>query len=139
MRSTAKRLDSIEESLTPKQAVILWMEQAHQHTSMYEYVKSLEGGPETAYPMYMLPNQVEKAVQDARHGLWYDTPPFKSLNELNQWLQERCQALWQENAHPQLKARSLAQCLEDERAQLMPVPAALMALSSTVSGYHPPA
>ena len=41
--------------------------------------------------------QVEKAVQDARHGLWYDTPPFKTLNELNQWLQERCQALWQES------------------------------------------
>ena len=37
--------------------------------------------------------QVEKAVQDARHGLWYDTPPFKTLNELNQCLQERCQAL----------------------------------------------
>jgi transposase len=35
--------------------------------------------------------QVEKAVQDARHGLWYDTPPFKSLHELNVWLQERCQ------------------------------------------------
>jgi len=68
--------------------------------------------------------QVEKAVQDARHGLWYDTPPFKSLQELNQWLQERCQALWQENAHPQLKARSLAQCLEDERPQLMAVPVA---------------
>jgi len=68
--------------------------------------------------------QIEKAVQDARHGLWYDPPPFKSLDELNQWLQERCQAQWQESAHPQLKARSLAQCLEDERPQLMPVPAA---------------
>ena len=68
--------------------------------------------------------QVEKAVQDASYGLWYDTPPFKALNELNQWLQERCQALWQESAHPQLKARSLAQCLEDERPQLMSVPAA---------------
>ena len=67
---------------------------------------------------------MEKAVQDARHGLWYDTPPFKSLNELNQWLQERCQALWQKNSHPQLKARSLAQCLEDERPRLMPVPVA---------------
>jgi hypothetical protein len=54
----------------------------------------------------------------AENGLWYDTPPFKSLNELNQWLQQRCQAQWQESAHPQLKARSLAQCLEDERSQL---------------------
>jgi hypothetical protein len=29
--------------------------------------------------------QVEKAVQDARHGLWYDPPPFKSLYELNRY------------------------------------------------------
>ena len=68
--------------------------------------------------------QVEKAVLDARHGLWYDTPPFKSLQELNRWLQERCQVLWQETAHPQLKSRSLAECLEDEQLKMMQVPAA---------------
>ena len=68
--------------------------------------------------------QVEKAVLDARHGLWYDTPPFKSLQELNNWLQGRCQVLWQETAHPQLKNRSLAECLEDEQAKMMQVPAA---------------
>jgi transposase len=68
--------------------------------------------------------QVEKAVLDARHGLWYDTPPFKSLQELNSWLQDRCQVLWQETAHPQLKARSLAECLADEQPKMMPVPPA---------------
>jgi transposase len=68
--------------------------------------------------------QVEKAVLDARHGLWYDTPPFKSLQELNNWLQERCRVLWQETAHPQIKTRSLAECLADEQSEMMPVPAA---------------
>lgn len=68
--------------------------------------------------------QVEKAVLDARHGLWYDTPPFKSLQELNNWLQAHCQALWREAAHPQLKNRSLADCLEDEQPKMMSVPAA---------------
>ena len=68
--------------------------------------------------------QVEKAVQDARHGLWYDTPPFKSLQELNGWLQERCQVLWLETAHPQIKTRSLAECLADEQPKMMPVPVA---------------
>jgi transposase len=68
--------------------------------------------------------QVEKAVLDARHGLWYDTPPFKSLQELNNWLQERCQVLWQETAHPQIKTRSLAECLVDEQPKMMSVPAA---------------
>jgi transposase len=66
--------------------------------------------------------QVEKIVQDARHGLWDDAPAFKSLEALNQWLQERCIALWQETPHPEMKARSLADCLQDERPELMPVP-----------------
>ncbi len=68
--------------------------------------------------------QIEKAVQDARHGLWYDVPPFRSLQEVNQWLQARCLALWQETAHPEFKMRSLGECLEDELAIMMPVPAA---------------
>lgn len=68
--------------------------------------------------------QVEKAVLDARHGLWYDTPPFKSLQELNLWLHDRCQALWLETAHPQMKNRSLVECLADEQSKLMRVPAA---------------
>ena len=68
--------------------------------------------------------QVEKAVLDARHGLWHDTPPFKTLQELNQWLYEHCQALWQETAHPQMKNRSLAECLAQEQPKLMPVPVA---------------
>ena len=68
--------------------------------------------------------QVEKAVQDARHDLWYDPPPFKSLQEVNQWLQERCLTLWHEAAHPEFKVRSLAQCLDDELPNMMPVPAA---------------
>jgi transposase len=68
--------------------------------------------------------QVEKAVLDARHGLWYDPPPFKSLQDLNNWLKERCQSLWEETAHPQFKARSLAECLADEQPKLMPIPAA---------------
>lgn len=68
--------------------------------------------------------QVEKAVQDARHGLWYDTTPFKTLEDLNRWLADRCRALWQENAHPVFKTRSLEDCLADERAVMMPVPTA---------------
>lgn len=68
--------------------------------------------------------QVEKAVLDARHGLWYDTPPLNSLQALNDWLQQRCQALWEKTTHPQFKPRSLAECLEDERPQMLPVPEA---------------
>lgn len=37
---------------------------------------------------------------------------------------DRCQALWLETAHPQMKNRSLAECLADEQSKLMSVPAA---------------
>jgi len=37
--------------------------------------------------------QVEKNVQDARHRLWHQAPPFACLEALNDWLTERCMAL----------------------------------------------
>jgi transposase len=68
--------------------------------------------------------RVEKAVQDARHGLWYDAPPFPSLQALNAWLQTRCLERWQDTMHPEFKTRSLAECREDEVSEMMPVPSA---------------
>lgn len=68
--------------------------------------------------------QIEKAVLDARHGLWYDTPSIKSLQELNLWLEERCKILWQESAHPEFKSRSLAECWHEDVAEMMQVPPA---------------
>jgi hypothetical protein len=44
-------------------------------------------------------DQVEKNVQDARHRLWQPTPRFPALEALNDWLEQRCKALWQENPH----------------------------------------
>ena len=43
--------------------------------------------------------QVEKNVQDARHRLWQSMPPFKDLDALNDWLEQRCQALWAQTSH----------------------------------------
>lgn len=66
--------------------------------------------------------QVEKNVRDARHRLWQKAPQFKSLNDLNVWLTVRCQQLWKETRHPEDKLRTIADYLQDEREQLMPVP-----------------
>lgn len=67
--STAKsRLDNVEACLTPKQAVILWMEEAHQFPIMAEHVDSLVGGPDIAWPMYRLPDQVAEATKKAMKG-----------------------------------------------------------------------
>lgn len=68
--------------------------------------------------------QVEKGVRDARHLIWQNAPAFKSLTELNAWLEQRCKTLWQQQRHPEYKQHTIAECWEDERSHLMPIPTA---------------
>jgi transposase len=67
---------------------------------------------------------VEKNVQDSRRRVWIEarTLRFGSLAELNAWLANRCRALWEEIRHPEYRHFSVAEMLEHERAQLMPMP-----------------
>ena len=67
---------------------------------------------------------VEKNVQDSRRRIWIDAGQqrFGSFTELNAWLADRCRALWAEVRHPEHKQFSVAEMLEHERAQLMPMP-----------------
>ncbi|MFM9928431.1 IS21 family transposase [Variovorax sp. H27-G14] len=69
---------------------------------------------------------VEKNVQDSRRRIWIDARErrFANFDELNAWLGERCRALWEEVRHPEHKQFSVAEMLEHERVQLMPMPAA---------------
>ena len=43
MTATKQRIDRIEGSLTPKQAFLLWMGEAHAHGSLVEYGRALKG------------------------------------------------------------------------------------------------
>src|SRR3990167_8308149 len=69
---------------------------------------------------------VEKNVQDSRRRIWLDAQQHKfgSFAELNAWLGARCRSLWEEVSHPEYKALSVAEMLEQERAELMPMPTA---------------
>jgi len=67
--------------------------------------------------------QVEKNVRDARNRLWQVMPVFKDLGELNQWLEERCIALWAETPHQALPG-SVADAWEAEKPMLMVLPPA---------------
>jgi len=67
--------------------------------------------------------RVEKGVQDTRHSIWHTAPGFKSLDALNQWLETRCQSLWNTLAHPRDKRRRIVALWEEERAELMAMPA----------------
>ena len=67
---------------------------------------------------------VEKNVQDSRRRVWIDAQSRKwsSFEELNAWLGERCRALWTEVRHPEYQQFSVAEMLEQERTELMPMP-----------------
>ena len=68
---------------------------------------------------------VEKNVQDSRRRIWLDAQnsKFSTFTELNAWLGERCRGLWSELPHPEYKGFSVAEMLEQERAEMMPMPA----------------
>ena len=67
---------------------------------------------------------VEKNVQDSRRRIWIDAAKrrFGSFIELNAWLADRCRALWAEIRHPEHKQFSVAEMLDHERGQLLPMP-----------------
>ena len=66
---------------------------------------------------------VEKNVQDSRRRIWLDAQKIQwaSFAELNAWLGERCRALWSEVTHPEFKAFSVLEMLEQERGEMMPM------------------
>jgi hypothetical protein len=68
---------------------------------------------------------VEKNVQDSRRRIWIEAQKrqWHSFDELNAWLGARCRALWEELHHPEYKELSVAEVLESERAEMMPMPA----------------
>jgi len=67
---------------------------------------------------------VEKNVQDSRRRIWIEAQgrQFGSFEELNAWLGERCRTLWDQLRHPDFPAFSVADMLEQEQAQMMPMP-----------------
>ena len=68
---------------------------------------------------------VEKNVQDSRRRIWLDAQSrrFGSFAELNAWLGERCRSLWSELRHAEHKEFSVAEMLELEQAEMMPMTA----------------
>ncbi len=68
----------------------------------------------------------DREVQDSRRRIWLDAQKqrFGSFDELNAWLGARCRALWSEIRHPEYQQFSVTEMLEQERAEMMPMPTA---------------
>ena len=66
---------------------------------------------------------VEKNVQNSRRRIWQDAgnQHFGSFNELNGWLEARCQALWSTLSYPDVEHLTIADALTIERDTLMPM------------------
>lgn len=69
---------------------------------------------------------VEKNVQDSRRRIWLDAQKLKwrSFEDLNAWLGQRCRDCWRELRHPQFDQFSVLEMLEQERLAMMPMPTA---------------
>ncbi len=57
-----RRLDKLEGSLSPKEAVLHWLDEAHAFGSLPAYVESLVEQPEAMQPFVALPNRVSNAI-----------------------------------------------------------------------------
>ena len=63
-----RRLRAIEGGLTAKQAIIMWMEEAHQFSYPLAYARWLSQQPRHAYPLNRMANQMAAAVREGRSG-----------------------------------------------------------------------
>jgi len=67
--SLSRRIDDLEDHrLTPKEAVICWMREAHTFESLLAYGRWLLEQPEDAYPLIKMPRQVVAAVRAQNKG-----------------------------------------------------------------------
>ena len=65
------------------------------------------------------PMKIDMSIDN---GIDAQTRKWSSFEELNAWLGERCRALWSEIRHPEYPHFSVAEMLEQERTELMPMP-----------------
>jgi hypothetical protein len=63
--------------------------------------------------------QVESQVKFVRNRLFVPRLKFADIDELNQWLTDRCLILAAGHRHPEFKDRTVAECFEEEKPQLM--------------------
>ena len=63
MTSGMRRVEKLEAGLTPKQAFLLWLQEAHAFNRIEEYVRHLRTQPDSAAPIPKLTTQVEEAAK----------------------------------------------------------------------------
>jgi hypothetical protein len=105
----AKRLENVEDhNLTPREAVILWIREAHEFGCLLDYGYWLAEQPDDAFPLIKMPAQVVAAVR-ARNKA---TPDAKLQDEFYRVQKD---VLFLYHLHKQVNLRAL---LQEEAYQL---------------------
>ena len=68
MSKNIQRVAKLETGLTPKQAILLWFQEAHGFNTSFEYIHHLKSQPDSAAPIPRLTDQVAEAVKQTLKG-----------------------------------------------------------------------
>ena len=68
MSKKIRRVEKLETGLTPKQAIMMWLQEAHAFKSIEEYVRHLNKQPDSAAPLHKLTTLVSERVNRTRKG-----------------------------------------------------------------------
>ena len=68
MNTARRRIEKLKTALSPKQAILLWLQEAHSFNTVEEYVRHLKDQRDIAWPIDRLTTQVEEAVKQDRKG-----------------------------------------------------------------------
>jgi len=66
--NSKRRVEKLETALTSKQAMMLWLQDAHSYNSVNEYVTYMSTQPEKAWPLARLPDQAASGVKQSLKG-----------------------------------------------------------------------
>ena len=81
--------------------------------------------------------QVESQVKFMRHRLFVPRLKFADIDELNQWLRDRCQTMAAGHMHPEFKDDTVAEYFEREKQHLMAWVRRLTGIKRLRPGYRP--
>ena len=68
MSKNIQRVAKLETGLTPKQAILLWFQEAHGFNTIFEYIHHLKSQPDSAAPIPRLTAQVAEPIKQTLKG-----------------------------------------------------------------------
>ena len=68
MSSSKRRLDDLEESLSPLEIFLRWLQEASHIPSLLDYTQSVRNAPESEFPLTRMTRQARRSVKRSMKG-----------------------------------------------------------------------